>query len=184
MQLVEKQNGVFSFRQLWEKLNLGIQAYSGVFLMPGENVPVAPLTLVECQACGLVQLDRLFDASVMYGPTYGYRSGLNASMERHLQQRAVALIERLDTNKDITFLDIGSSDGTLLNEVVSGDVACIGCDPQAERFKEHYDRRVTWVSTFFSSGGFFEALRGRHKADIITTIAMFYDLDDTVDFSQ
>ena len=69
-----------------------MQALTGVF--PRErrmHVPVSPLELVKCRVdessktCGLVQLRHSFEAGEMYGMNYGYRSGLNQSMVRHLQ---------------------------------------------------------------------------------------------------
>src|SRR5689334_2339183 len=76
-------------------LDLGIQALTGVF--PRERhtpVPAAPLELIKCrtdgvgQTCGLVQLRHSFETDQMYGMNYGYRSGLNQSMVRHLQKLA------------------------------------------------------------------------------------------------
>src|SRR5262249_25842225 len=81
-----------------------------------ESAPVAeaPLDLVQCGTCHLVQLRENFDLRLLYGDTYGYRSGLNRSMVRHLKEK-VRTIERLrDLRTDDLVIDIGSNDGTLL----------------------------------------------------------------------
>lgn len=68
-------------------LDLGSQALTGVFPMPGENVEAGPLELVKCtgeDCCGLLQLAHNYDMEALYGDNYGYRSGLNKGMVRHL----------------------------------------------------------------------------------------------------
>src|SRR3990167_10525505 len=76
----------------WEDLptvlNLGNMAFTGIFPKPGEDVPSGPLELVKCRACGLVQLAHVYDQAVLYGPSYGYRSGLNRTMVEHLKEVA------------------------------------------------------------------------------------------------
>ena len=71
-------------------LDLGEQYLSGIF--PKEIDPEmykGPLTLVKCDeskgGCGHVQLEHTFDLPTMYGDEYGYRSGLNGSMIKHLK---------------------------------------------------------------------------------------------------
>ena len=73
-------------------LDLGDQYLSGIF--PKEidkDMYKGPLTLVKCNekkgGCGHVQLQHTFDLPTMYGDEYGYRSGLNKSMIRHLKER-------------------------------------------------------------------------------------------------
>jgi NDP-4-keto-2,6-dideoxyhexose 3-C-methyltransferase len=69
-------------------LDLGMQALTGIFPKPGDDdVPAGPLRLCKCEDCDLVQLTDNYDLSRLYGETYGYRSGLNQSMVRHLQQK-------------------------------------------------------------------------------------------------
>ena len=75
-------------------LHLGSQELTGVFPKPGEPVTEGPLDLVWCPDSGLLQLAHTYDPGEMYGDNYGYRSGLNASMVRHLSEK-VAFLERL-----------------------------------------------------------------------------------------
>ncbi len=69
-------------------LDLGNQALTGVFPRSREEpVTTGPLRLVWCPDSGLLQLDHSFSLAEMYGENYGYRSGLNQSMVRHLTQK-------------------------------------------------------------------------------------------------
>src|SRR4249919_2454498 len=66
-------------------LDLGEQALTGVFpKSPDEPITTGPLRLVWCPESVLLQLSHSYDLAEMYGDNYGYRSGLNQSMVRHL----------------------------------------------------------------------------------------------------
>ncbi len=69
-------------------LSLGEQELTGVFPRArDEKITSGPLELVWCPDSGLLQLSHSYDSAEMYGQNYGYRSGLNQSMVRHLQPR-------------------------------------------------------------------------------------------------
>jgi NDP-4-keto-2,6-dideoxyhexose 3-C-methyltransferase len=167
-------------------LNLGMQALTGWFPDPDEEVPEAPLDLVRCAgegACGLVQLRHTFSLPAMYGDRYGYRSGLNQSMVRHL----FAKVERIRSLRPVksgdVILDIGSNDGTTLSAWTEAGVTRIGIDPTSNRFREFYPAGCTIVPDFFSRDRFRE-VAGERKASVITSFAMFYDLEEPLVFMQ
>ena len=77
-------------------LDLGEQMLTGVFPRTRDaKVTSGPLRLVKCMTaggCGLVQLAHSYDLGEMYGDNYGYRSGLNASMVRHLYAKVARVL--------------------------------------------------------------------------------------------
>ena len=163
-------------------LELGSQSLSGVFPIIGEPDPIeGPLTMVFCEQCTLVQLKHSFPSSLMYGDNYGYRSGLNGSMVNHLTKKANALVERYCISSDAVILDIGSNDGTLLNSLSHKELDLFGMDPTSGKFREYYNKDVTVITEFFSAAQF---LAISSPADLIFSIAMFYDLDSPVDFAK
>ena len=81
-----------------------------------------------------------------------------------------------------TVLDIGSNDGTLLASYQTQGLRLIGIDPTAEKFRQYYPKDAAVIPTFFSSDLF--ALASDKKAKVITSIAMFYDLDEPLAFVQ
>jgi hypothetical protein len=162
-------------------LSLGDQYLTGVFpRSTSERITKGPLQLVWCNDCGLVQLRHSYNLEEMYGDNYGYRSGLNGSMVRHLQQK-VRFLERLVTpsERDLV-IDIGSNDATLL-KAYSGAHRKVGIDPTGRKFREFYTQDVTLIPDFFSAR-VFRAACPTEKAKIVTSIAMFYDLERPVDF--
>jgi hypothetical protein len=162
-------------------LNLGNQVLTGVFPKPGEEVEGGPLELVFAKDSGLLQLKHTYLPEKMYGMNYGYRSGLNQSMTRHLSEKA-RMLEKLVSLKDTdVVLDIGSNDSTFLR-AFSIDCTKIGIDPTGIKFAKYYPDNVRLVSSFFSKKEY-DAVEKR-KAKIITSIAMFYDLEQIKPFVE
>ena len=164
-------------------LDLGEQALTGVFPADrNERVSRGPLELVWCSSCTLLQLAHSYEPEELYGDNYGYRSGLNGSMLRHLARKATSLEMLVGLSRRDAVLDIGSNDGTLLGAYATGSIHRIGIDPTAARFAEYYPQDTEIVADFFSAPRFFEVSEAR--ARIITSIAMFYDLEDPVAFAR
>lgn len=164
-------------------LSLGQQALTGVFPRNAdEPVTVGPLELVWCPESELLQLAHSYNPTEMYGANYGYRSGLNQSMVRHLTQK-IALLERAaDLRAGDTVIDIGSNDATSLKAYKTTGLKRIGIDPTGAKFREFYPDEITLVSDFFSE----RAVRSVTKSQVklVTSIAMFYDLEDPIGFAR
>jgi NDP-4-keto-2,6-dideoxyhexose 3-C-methyltransferase len=169
-------------------LDLGVQALTGVFpRRRDEPVHSGPLELLKCVAnstedtCGLVQLRQRYDPSLLYGYNYGYRSGLNRSMVEHLQKKAARIKTRFGLHPADIALDIGSNDGTLLRALQEPGVTLVGMDPTAAKFSSYYPTESCLIPELFSAARFQKQF-GSKKAKVITSIAMFYDLDDPLAF--
>ncbi len=168
-------------------IDLGKQYLQGSFFKPGKQTP--PLrkidcTLVRCdptrdeKACGLLQMVHSVPPEILYS-AYWYRSGTNRTMRDHL--KSVAMAGALMVGKaDATVLDIGCNDCTLLASYPA-TYRKFGIDPSdvASPTLEG----ITVVHDLFPS----EELRqhvGEARMDIVTSIAMFYDLEDPVGFAR
>jgi hypothetical protein len=116
----------------------------------------------------------------MYGANYGYRSSLNQSMVRHLQSKVELLLTKVSVHDYDVVLDIGSNDGTLLSSYPQNLLA-VGMDPTAAKFREFYKPHIQVIPNFFSYENFRNHV-GNKKVKIITSIAMFYDLEDPISF--
>lgn len=165
-------------------IDLGFQSLSGIFPRANEKDPMqCPLELVKCDQCDLVQLKHSVNPSLMFTDCYGYRSGINQTMQSHLKGIVTAILRILPLEDGDVVLDIGCNDGTLLNFYSHG-LKKIGIDPVAHKFKDFYDNDTTVVADFFSKEVIQKSLKNFDKAKIITSISMFYDLEDPVDFAQ
>jgi SAM-dependent methyltransferase len=168
-------------------LHLGHQALTGIFpRQPDAKITTGPLELVRCAAsdgCGLVQLRHSYDQSELYGESYGYRSSLNRSMVQHLHGTVAKLLQRISLAPDDLVIDIGSNDGTLLSAYPPGSATLAGIDPTGAKFKQYYRSDIQLIPDFFSAAAV-RARFGDRQARIITSIAMFYDLEDPLAFMR
>jgi hypothetical protein len=162
-------------------LSLGEQSLTGVFPKSrDEKISKGPVDLVWCPDSGLLQLKQSYSLDEMYGDNYGYRSGLNASMVRHLQHKANTLMRQFPLNAGDVVLDIGSNDATSLKTYPS-NLKRIGMDPTGQKFIEFYEDGIELIPDFFSAEGFRKVFPTLHPK-LITSIAMFYDLESPMAF--
>ncbi|MFV0607074.1 MAG: class I SAM-dependent methyltransferase [Niabella sp.] len=167
--------------KLEDVLSLGEQLLTGVFPKSKEQqVTKGPVDMVWCSNCGLLQLKQSYSLDEMYGDNYGYRSGLNAFMVRHLTQKIHTLELLVKPTEDDIVVDIGSNDATSL-KAYQAKCKKVGIDPTGKKFKEYYTDDIILIPDFFSAK-LFEAMYPGKKAKIITSIAMFYDLERPQDF--
>jgi hypothetical protein len=173
--------------ELLPLLDLGQQALTGVFPhRRDEKVSSGPLQLVKCGAadgCGLVQLRHSFDLAEMYGMNYGYRSGLNASMVRHLESKVSRVLASGVLRDGDLVIDIGSNDATTLKAYPQGRYELVGIDPTGVKFADYYPSNIRLIPEFFSADLVASGALTR-KARVITSFSMFYDLEDPVDFMR
>lgn len=172
-------------------IDLGDQPLSGVFPRPTESDPArSPLEVVRCDTsarpdgCGLVQLRHTADLSQMYGTTYGYFSSISPTMVAHLESKVRGLLNLARLQRGDVILDIGCNDGTLLNAYgADGGFVRVGMDPSSRKFAHNFQGDIRVVYDFFTERGV-RTLIGDRSCKIITSIAMFYDLDDPLSFMR
>jgi hypothetical protein len=168
-------------------LDLGKQALTGVFPPQRDHrLTRGPLRLVKCIApagCGLVQLEHSYDLDELYGDNYGYRSGLNRHMVAHLGKRVRKIVDMVDLRPGDIVVDIGSNDATTLKSYPEMGLTLLGIDPTGSKFRDHYPETISLIPDFFSSKLFREHFPEKN-AKIITSFAMFYDLESPIGFMQ
>ena len=168
-------------------LDLGEQMLTGVF--PREKdakVTTGPLHLVKCigdDACGLLQMEHSYDLGEMYGENYGYRSGLNASMVAHLNNKVKRILGMVVLDKGELVIDIGSNDSTTLQAYPTSGPVLVGIDPTGIKFHSYYPPHIQLIPDFFSSALVKARFPGQ-KAKVVTSFSMFYDLEDPMGFMR
>ena len=169
--------------KLSEILSLGKQ-YVSDFIDTENNQPEIPLELVLCDAnscgCGLLQLKHTTPSQFMYR-NYWYRSGMNKTMTLALKDITKKAEQIISLKENDLVLDIGCNDGTLLRSYETKGLKLIGFDP-AKNLLEYSTKGTTKIINNFFNAEEFKKWFGEKKAKIITSIAMFYDLDDPNEF--
>jgi hypothetical protein len=169
-------------KKLTRVLDLGNHALTGVFPKSREEeIPSGPLQLCKCEDCDLVQLSHNYDLGKLYGETYGYRSGLNQSMVRHLQQKVARIRSLVDLRDGDLIVDVGANDSTLLQSYPASGLELVGIDPSGPKFARHYPAHIKLIPDFFRADLVRQRYPGR-RAKVLTSIAMFYDLERPMNF--
>jgi len=159
-------------------LSLG-EHYVSNFLLPSEPDGIkSPLELVLCRRCHLLQLKHTVSPETLYS-NYWYRSGTNQTMRKALADIANVSEQLIHLREGDSVLDIGCNDGTLLDSYKTDNVYKIGFDPAENiapsslKIANKVIVGVFDLDAFHSDPDLKEC-----RPKIVTSIAMFYDLED------
>ncbi len=161
-------------------LNLGNLYLSG-FARDNKKPQKYPLSLILCRSCYLLQLKHNIPRSLLYSENYGYKSGINQTMQRELSgivEKAIKQIGR--DEEELIVVDIGANDGTLL-KYYPKNFFRIGIEPIKKFAKECSKYADVVINDFFNYKSFKDQL-GDKKVDIITAISCFYDMEEPNEF--
>jgi SAM-dependent methyltransferase len=170
-------------------VDLGKQFLQGSFVKEGYITPplrMLPTQLVRCDvsaaesACGLLQLAHTFPPEILYA-NYWYNSGTNNTMKKHLKDIVDQGLQLSNIRGPGRVLDIGCNDGTLLG-CYPEEISKYGVDP-SNIAKRLCSEGITLINTTFPSESARQILSEK-TFDIVTSIAMFYDLEDPVLFAK
>lgn len=163
--------------------DLGEQVLTGVFRSESlDDISSSPVALVVCNSCRLVQMKYSYSLNEMYNDGYGYQSGLTTYMSQHLKGIIRFASDLVNLDKDDNILDIGCNDGTLINHYPKDFYNLIGIDPVAKKYLDRYPKNAKVVTDFFTKESYFSVTS--NKAKIVTSISMFYDLEEPVKFAK
>jgi len=139
----------------------------------------APLTLLYCKNCELIQLSHIAPQEIMYKRFYWYKSGITRTMRDGLKEICRDSLKFVKILKKDLVLDIGANDGTLLKNYKKNCLT-LGCEPAKNLQKELKKNCHYRINNFWSVEQFHKiSLKfGLPKPKIITAIGMFYDLED------
>ena len=144
----------------------------------------APLELIMCRDCSLLQLRHTAPQELLYARHYWYRSGVTDTMRRALRDITRDVEQLVDLCPGDVVLDIGANDGTLLASYSVPGITRVGCEP-ADNLVEELRGHADHVIHDFWNYETYAALAhtyGLPKAKVVSAIGMFYDLDDPNQF--
>lgn len=157
------------------------QYIASTFVKTNTNNPKAkikiPMTLLLCSNCGLAQLKETVNPDLLY-TNYFYRSNISNTMNRDLHDVVKESMSRVKLRDGDCVLDIGCNDGLMLT-FYPDNLNCVGIDPAKNIDWSHLDKSIKIVNDYFPS----KQLEGK-KFKIITSTAMFYDLDNPNESTQ
>ncbi len=166
-------------------LSLGNQFVTNFVDDPKGDYPRGPLELVLCNAkdggCGLLQLKHTVQRDVLY-KKYWYQSGISSTMVKALADITTAAKRIIKLSADDVVVDIGANDGTLLRQYKVPGLITVGFEP-SNLWKLATKGNTKIINNYFNHNSFRKEF-GEKKAKVITSIAMFYDLEDPNSFVE
>ena len=159
--------------RLQEALDLGSHFVSTFPDVPDAAcIPRVPLELLLCGDCSLLQLRHTVTGDWLYR-RYWYKSGVNPAMRRALADITRRAAEFVGLASGDSVLDIGCNDGTLLRSYEVPGIHRVGFEPAENLACEAARGGNQIIPDFFGA----RRVAGQ-RFRVVTSIAMFYDLED------
>ena len=156
--------------------------YVSDFLNEGESARGGSVEMkMMLDENGSVRLEQIAPLDTMYGK-YWYRSGINDTMKKELNGIVNSITDIVKLKENDLWVDIACNDGTLLSYVPK-NLLRVGIDPVDDSYKVESEKHSNLIiQDYFSYEVFNKSKFGDLKAKVITTIAMFYDLEEPKKF--
>jgi NDP-4-keto-2,6-dideoxyhexose 3-C-methyltransferase len=137
------------------------------------------LALVKCESCHLVQLSESVNRDLLFRE-FWYQSGISQTIRKDLNLIAEDGKREVRLKHGDTVVDIGCNDGTLLS-FFDESLNRVGFEP-ASNLTKLARKHGRIIEDYFSNREFHRA--SFYQAKLVFAIAMFYDLEDPVDFCR
>lgn len=166
-------------------LKINKQYLSPTFVSTNENNYLSkikvPQTLVLCSKCNLLQLKETVNSDLLY-KEYFYRTSINSTMKKDLKKLVDSCLSEIKLLENDIVLDIGCNDGTMLS-FFPDTLKRIGVEPAENIDWSNVDKSITIVNDYFSKKCLKDVIN-KDGINIITSCAMFYDIDTPNKFVQ
>ena len=139
--------------QLTSFLDLGTTPLADRLLTEGQlGDPelVAPLDVVLCEECSLVQITETVSPEVLFCQNYPYFSSVSKALMKHFGDSAQHILETRQLGADSLVVEAASNDGYMLKHFVAAGVPVLGIDPADGPAKKAQESGVTTLNTFFT----------------------------------
>ncbi len=110
----------------------------------------APLELVFCSNCTLVQITETVPPEILFCRDYPYFSSVSKSLLQHFGESAKHLIESRQLNSDSLVVEAASNDGYMLKNFLQSGIPVLGIDPAQGPAEAAQQAGIPTLCTFFS----------------------------------
>ena len=134
-------------------LSLGDTPLADVLLTQQQlDVPEfkAPLDLVFCPRCTLVQITVSIDPERLFGKTFLYFSSVSDTLARHVATNVQNIIRNCRLDKNSLVMEAGSNDGYMLRVFQEAGIPVLGIDPAPEPIRQAIDNGIPTIQDFFT----------------------------------
>jgi hypothetical protein len=145
--------------------------------------PAYPAELLRCPTCQLVQLGLIVDPAILFPPEYPYTSGTTQILRENfaeLQREATPLLGLRGAE---LVVDIGSNDGTLLENFRAAGHPVCGVEPTLMANLAN-ERGVRTIMSFFGGAAAAQVVKECGKAEVVTATNVFAHIEGVHDIVE
>ena len=117
----------------------------------GEPELVAPLDVVLCEDCSLVQITETVSPEILFCRNYPYFSSVSKALMEHFGGSARQILEERQLGASSLVVEAASNDGYMLKHFVEAGVPVLGIDPADGPAKKAQESGVRTLNTFFTN---------------------------------
>ena len=139
--------------------------------------PVYPINMYLCNDCGLVQLLDVVPPQEIYAE-YIYESASSLGLERHFDDYAREVVERIRPSRGSLVIDVGSNDGLLLRSFAKRGMSILGIDPAIALAKRSTESGIETIPEFLTIELARRLRDERGPAAIVTANNVIANIDD------
>ncbi len=110
----------------------------------------APLDLVYCPICSLVQITVSVSPDILFRQDYPYYSSVSPALMQHFATSAHELIERMHLDEHSLVIEAASNDGYMLRHFASSGIPVLGIDPAQGPAQVAQQAGIRTLDTFFT----------------------------------
>lgn len=132
----------------------------------GQSEITAPLDLVFCPTCSLVQITETVPPEVLFCRDYPYFSSVSKALLKHFGDSARRLIESRKLNSDSLVIEAASNDGYMLRNFVERGIQVLGIDPAEGPVRNALKSGVNSLNTFFTKDLAVQLRQEGRQADV------------------
>jgi hypothetical protein len=116
---------------------------------PAQDEISAPLELVFCPRCALVQITHTVPPDILFCRDYPYYSSVSKSLLAHFEASACKLIADRKLGAESLVIEAASNDGYMLRNFAKRGIPVLGIDPAEGQCRKAGELGIPTLNTFF-----------------------------------
>ncbi len=142
-----------------------------------------PINVVRCTACGLVQLDFIPPPQIVFHKKYPYRTGITKMLVDNFASLAAQTVKALALKPGSLVIDIGSNDGTALQQFKNHGMRVLGIEP-TDVAHIALRNKIPTINAFFTEKIAREIVRRHGQASLVIATNVFAHINNLSGFMK
>ena len=126
-----------------------------------------PMKVGFCKSCNMVQLVEQPERERMFHENYAFFSSTSNYMKEHFKRFANSVSELQGLDESSFVVEVGSNDGIMLQNFVTGNIPCLGVEPSKNVAQVAREKGIKVITEFFDQPLAENIIVTHQKADAI-----------------